>query len=108
MKTTKITNFELVYDGMYAIRWEGREVRVFLELNTILKMLEIEGLDYDNINDTLNSWKDIRFSKVEIGIPLEIKNGKISYLTSEMSDNFVGLKNITMADVDLMNNKDEK
>jgi hypothetical protein len=40
---------------MYFIKWANHEIRVYLELNIILRMLEIEGLTYENINDTIKA-----------------------------------------------------
>ena len=55
MKEIEITNFDLTYDGMYFIKWDNHEMRVFLELNTILKMLQIEGLSFKLLYSKYNS-----------------------------------------------------
>jgi hypothetical protein len=101
MEEIEITNFELTYDGMYFIKWDNYEKRVFLELNTILKMLEIEGLEYKDVNETLKAWKPIHFKKVVMKVFGEKNNGKLSLMTSDFSDLYLGKQNLRMIDISL-------
>ncbi|AOW10475.1 hypothetical protein [Flavobacterium gilvum] len=103
MKEFEITNFNLVYDGMYLIRWDNEEIRVFLELNTILKMLEIEGLSYQDVNRIISEGKRLHFTKITIVLFREEEDGKIFYRTSDMDD-MLKDKNITMFDIELKEN----
>ena len=90
---------------MYFIEWNDRRIRVFLQLNTILKMLEIEGLSFNEVNDIIMSWEPIHFSKVTMTVTGKEKNGKLILRTSDVSDEYLGLRNITMIDIDLKENK---
>jgi hypothetical protein len=101
MKEIEITNFDLTYDGMYFIEWNNRKIRVFLEINTILKMLEMEGLSNKDVDDIIKSWKPIHFNKVTMVVMGIEVNGKISCATSEFSEEYLGQQNITMIDINL-------
>jgi hypothetical protein len=101
MDEIEITNFELTYDGMYFIKWDNYEKRVFLELNTILKMLEIEGLEYKDVNEALMAWKPLQFKKVVMKVFGEENNGKLSLMTSDFSDLYLGKQNLNMIDIGL-------
>jgi hypothetical protein len=94
-----ITNFDLNYDGMYSIKWDNQNRRIYLELNTILKMLEIEGLSYNEVDDLIKQWKPLHFNKVTMVVTGSEKNGKLSLRTSEMSDEYIGKKNLTMIEI---------
>ncbi len=104
MKKMQITDFELTYDGMYFISWENRTKRVFLELNTILKMLQIEGLSYDDVDNLIDSGKPIHFKKVVMEFTVKETKKGLSFYTSEMSDEYLGLRNVTMIGIDLVVN----
>ena len=101
MKTIEIKNFELSYDGMYFIKWDNRKIRVFLQLNVILKMLDIEGLTYEDVENSIKLWNPIKFSNVTMTVTGEDKKGKLTLLTSDMSDEYLGKTNLTMIDIDL-------
>jgi len=101
MNKIEIKNFELSYDGMYFIKWENHLIRVFLGLNTILKMLEIEGLSYKEVNEIVSSGEPIKFSKVTLTVKGEYNEGKLILLTSDWSDNYLDKKNLSLIDVDL-------
>ncbi len=103
MKELEITNFELTYDGMYFISWENHQIRVYLELNTILKMLEIEGLGYQEVDKKINECEPLHFTKAKMIIFISEADGKIFYRTSDASDNYLYLENITMIDIELKN-----
>jgi hypothetical protein len=62
-------------------------------------MLEIEGLTYENINDTIKAWKPILFKKVTMKVVGNEDNGKLSLLTSDFSDEYIGNGNLTMIDI---------
>lgn len=101
MKEITIKNFDLEYDGMYFIKWENHRYRVYLQLNTLLKMIKIEGLTFENIDKTIKNWKPIHFNKVEMVVNGDEENGTLSLLTSEMSDEYLGKKNLTMIEIEL-------
>lgn len=101
MKTIEITNFELSYDGMYFIKWDNHQFRVFLALNTILKMLEIEGLSFDDVNNFVKSWKPIKFKKVTMFATGYEQDGKLTLLTSEFSDEYIDTRSLTMIEIEL-------
>jgi hypothetical protein len=102
MKKIQIKNFYLSYDGMYSIQWENHRFRVFLELNTILKMLNIEGLGYGDIDKTIKEWKPIHFERVILEVTGSEANGRLSLLISDSSDNYLGQSNLTMIDIDVL------
>ena len=92
---------------MYSIKWDNQNRRIYLELNTILKMLEIEGLSYSNVDDLIKQWKPLHFNKVTMVVTGSERNGKFALRTSDMSDEYLGKKNLTMIEIDLKtaNNK---
>ena len=99
----KITNFDLTYDGMYFINWDNRSYRVFLELNTILKMLECEGLSHADVDELIKKWKPIHFDKVTMIVNGEEKGGELFLKTSDMSDGYLGESDLTMVDIEVQN-----
>ena len=101
MKEIEIRNFELSYDGMYFIKWDNHKFRVFLELNVILKMLEIEGLTFEDVENSIKLWNPIKFTKVTMTVTGEDNGGRLTLMTSDMSDEYLGKKNLTMIDIDL-------
>lgn len=105
MKEIEITNFELSYDGMYFIRWNNHIIRVFLELNIILKMLKIEGLTHDNVNDIISSWQPIKFNKVTMIVTGEDNEGKLTLVTSEFSDEYHEKRSLSLIDINLKDDK---
>lgn len=105
MEKIEINNFELSYDGMYFIKWDNHKIRIFLELNVIFKMIEIEGLTFEDIDNSIKSWNPIKFSKVTMTVTGEDKGGKLTLLTSEMSDVYFDKKNLTMIDIELKDTK---
>ncbi len=102
MREFQIKNFDLVYDGMYFIKWDNHLFRAFLGLNTILQMLKIEGLSNEDVDNTLKDWKPIHFNKVTLVVNGTEKNGRLSLLSSDFSDEYLGKKNLTMIDLDLL------
>ncbi len=101
MKAIQITNFTLTYDGMYFISWEQYKYRIFLELNTILKMLAIEGLDYEAVDTLLKNREPIPFRKVTMVVNGRDQGGKLSLRTSASSDDYVGRRNLFMIAIEL-------
>jgi hypothetical protein len=92
LKEIVISNFDLIYDGTYCIKWESFKERVFLELKTILKMLEIEGYTSKDVEEQTEGWEPLRFSKVELIIKADVEDGIINWFyTSDFSDSFPGL-----------------
>lgn len=106
MKDLEIKNFDLSYDGMYFISWENKKIRVYLELNTILKMLEIEGLSYKDVNQKLKTWEPLHFNKVKMVVFVFEEDNKTFYRTSEFSDEYLDVDDITMIEIELKTNHD--
>jgi hypothetical protein len=101
MKELIVSNFELYYDGMYWIKSEGKDRRVYLGLNTILQMLEIEGYSTEQVDELIRSWKPLLFSKVKLVFTILKETPKYQFLlTSECSDNYLKEK-IVLIDVKL-------
>ncbi len=71
----EITNFELRYDGMYHIEWtEGDKVNkwyIHVTIPDILRMLEIEGLTYEELSKPAYRYSPIKFKKVKLRYTLE-------------------------------------
>ena len=101
MKEMKITNFDLIYDGMYFISWDNHKFRAFLQLDTILKMLEIEGLNFNDVNKTITEWKPLHFNRVTLFVNGTEKKGKLSLHTSDFSDEYLGKQNLAMIEIEL-------
>lgn len=95
-----INDFELTYDGMYFIKWEGHSLRVFLELSKILKMIQLEGLSLNDIELSLKKNDSIHFKKVTMFAYVEDESGRLYFKTSEYSENYFD-ENITLFEVDL-------
>jgi hypothetical protein len=100
MKEIVVQNFDLSYDGMYQIKWSDMSFKVYLELNTILRMLEIEGYSYEMVDKKLKSWEPLQFNKVELILKGEVVKGKIRFLTSAAAEDYYN-KRIYLIDVDL-------
>lgn len=70
----EITNFELRYDGMYHIQWtEGDRLHkwyVYLNIPTLLRMLETEGLTLEYLIKITWFSKPIKFNKVKLSYTL--------------------------------------
>jgi hypothetical protein len=64
MNEIEFTDFTLSYNGMYLIEWLGFSRRVYLELNTILKMLQVEGLSLHDVHEIIKNGNPIHFKKV--------------------------------------------
>ncbi|TVQ10899.1 MAG: hypothetical protein EA361_13260 [Bacteroidetes bacterium] len=66
----EITNFELQYDGMYHIQWtEGDKVNkwyIYLSIPELLRMLEIEGLTFEELSKPAYQYTPIKFEKVKL------------------------------------------
>ncbi len=105
MEKIEINNFELSYDGMYFIKWDNHKIRVFLKLNVILKMIDMEGLTFEEIDNSIKSWNPIKFTKVTMTVTGEYKGGKLTLLTSDMSDEYISKKILTMIDIQLEDTK---
>lgn len=71
----EITNFELQYDGMYHIQWtEGEKVNkwyVYLGIPELLRMLEIEGITYEELSKPEYQYTPLKFEKVKLRYTLE-------------------------------------
>jgi hypothetical protein len=101
MGNIEVTNFNLTYDGIYRIQWDNHKLRVYLELNTILRMLEIEGMSFDHVDRELKDWKPLHFQKVTMIFDGEkSKNGRWCFRTSDISENHVR-PSLTFFEVDL-------
>lgn len=104
IKEKAITNFELSYDGMYHVKWDSYRLRVFLPLNTILKMLELEGLSWAEVDEAQRAWKPLTFNKVTLVVWTEEIDGAEYFLTSDFSDEYMDKKDLSMIDIDLRTN----
>jgi hypothetical protein len=63
----EIKNFKLDYDGVYSIIFsDGGRLDAFLPLDTILKMLEVEGLKIEDVTSIQSSLEPIEFKKVAL------------------------------------------
>ncbi|MDD3876367.1 MAG: hypothetical protein PHT69_07075 [Bacteroidales bacterium] len=66
----EITNFELYYDGMYHIQWtEGEKVHkwyIYLRIVELIRMLEIEGLTFEELIKQEQLFSPIKFKKVKL------------------------------------------
>jgi hypothetical protein len=94
----EITKFTLQYDGMYHITWsEGDKVHkwyIFLDIPTLLRMLEIEGLTYDELLKREFRNSPIEFTRVTLRYTLE--DGRFhaygffdEWLGNTLKENFV-------------------
>lgn len=101
MKEIEITNFDLWYDGMYNIKWNDQQLKVFLELNTILKMLQIEGIGYEQLNEIIEFGEPLHFNKVTMIMTGEEENGKLYFTTSEFGDSYSEGAGITLFEINL-------
>jgi hypothetical protein len=89
MKEIEVTNFDLTYDGVYSIHWEGHSKRVCLQLKHVLKMLEIEGYTYAKVDELMKPWKPLHFSKARLVLWVVKETPKnVYYLTSEMAEDY--------------------
>lgn len=70
MKTVEIKNFELYTTGVISIAWkeDGEDVfiNVDLDLASMLKMLKIEGLSYDKVQQLSENQQPLTFKKVTL------------------------------------------
>jgi hypothetical protein len=97
----EVSNFNLVYDGMYFIEWGNHKIRVFLELDSILQMLQTEELTYDDVKKTLKDLEPVHFKKVILIFHGTEKDGRLTLRTSDFSDEYLGKKNLILMDVDV-------
>lgn len=88
MKTKiSVSNFNLTYTGMYHLIWGKNDVRVFLRLSDLLKILKIEGFTIDEFDEQIDSGELLLFSKTELFIDVEIVNEEIeSFYTSDFCE----------------------
>lgn len=68
MKNVEIRNFELYTTGVISIAWkekgEDNFINVDLDLAAMLKMLKIEGLSFEKVQQLSEEQKPITFKKV--------------------------------------------
>lgn len=94
-----INNFDLIYNGMYFIEWKGCRIRVYLELNVILKMIEIEGLNYKKIHQKNHHKEPIHFDMVVwkvMGIESSVKR---TLKTNDMAGHYFEKKGFILFDM---------
>lgn len=91
METIEIKNFKLSYDGIYSIKWSGRDVQACITLDVILRMCEIEGLNSEDIWSKLD-WMgrgSIEFKKVILLLDIVDKSdGNFLYLYSDLAEQY--------------------
>jgi hypothetical protein len=80
MEKIEIKNFSLKYNGMYYIIWNKIKLRVKIELNTILKMLEKEGLSFTDIDKAIKASEPIPFNKIVITAKAVKQSGRLEFL----------------------------
>jgi hypothetical protein len=86
---------------MYHVKWKKNSHRVFLPLNTLLKMLEIEGLTYNDVEQMLATKKAIHISKAIQMACYDEEEGKDSLYTSDYSEIYLDETDIYMIEVNL-------
>jgi hypothetical protein len=81
-------NFNLEYDGVYIITLsENRKVQACLTLDTLLKMLWVEGLKAEDVVLRVKNFEAIEFKNVTLVCEVFDKgNGAFSFRTSEMAE----------------------
>lgn len=86
-----ISNFELRYDGMYHITWSEKEKvhkwYLYLNISTLLKMIEIEGITSKDINNMEYEGEPLRFKKVVLSYAKEDGYYKAWYFFEELYGN---------------------
>lgn len=70
MKTVEIKNFELYTTGVISIAWTEKGEDIFLnvdlDLAALLKMLKIEGISYEKVQQVSESQQPLKFKKVTL------------------------------------------
>ena len=70
MKTVEVKNFELYTTGVISIAWTEKGEDIFLnvdlDLAALLKMLKIEGLSYEKVQQMSENQKPLVFKKVTL------------------------------------------
>lgn len=98
MKRIQIKNFDLHYNGMYFILWKGCRIRVYLGLNTILRMIEVERLIFEEINQKINHSKPVRFNEVVMEVMIE-SNVKRTLQTIDMACDYSNQNGFNLFDI---------
>ena len=99
-------NFKLEYDGIFTITLaDNKQVKAFLSLETLFKMILIEGLHEEDITLHLDNCGPIEFRGVTLLSDVFDKgNGNYSFLTSEraehLQENGLILVDFTLKEVD--------
>lgn len=66
----EITSFELRYDGMYHIVWTEKEKvhkwYIYLSIPELIRMLEIEGITFEELLKLETRYAPIKFEKVTL------------------------------------------
>ncbi|MBR5603142.1 MAG: hypothetical protein IKY27_03145 [Bacteroidales bacterium] len=70
MKAVEIKNFELYTTGVISIAWSEKGEDVFLnvdlDLAALLKMLKMEGISYEKVQQVSESQQPLKFKKVTL------------------------------------------
>ena len=70
MKTVEIKNFELYTTGVISIAWTEKGEDIFLnvdlDLAALLKMLKMEGISYEKVQQVSESQQPLKFKKVTL------------------------------------------
>lgn len=67
---------------MYYIIWNKYKLRVKIELNTILKMLEKEGLSVEDIDKAIKASEPIPFNKIALSAKAVEQKGRLEFFGS--------------------------
>ncbi len=87
----EVSNFTLEYDGIFHISFEGiHRMKVYLPIHQLFLMFQKEGYGFqDSINFRGYDCK-IHFKKVVLLFDAyQDENGKVSYITSEASEDYL-------------------
>jgi hypothetical protein len=70
MKAVEIKNFELYTTGVISIAWTEKGEDIFLnvdlDLAALLKMLKMEGISYEKVQQVSESQQPLKFKKVTL------------------------------------------
>lgn len=89
MKTLKINQFKLFYDGMFRVEFNYQnndyDLKIFLEPKNLLKLLQNENLDDQLESINFLYYEGVNISNTILSFPM-FEEDKISFCTSEYCD----------------------
>ncbi len=100
MKKIIVKDFNLTYTGIYEVSWKDFRYKAYLDFQTLMIMLEIEGYKPKDVN---LDFEDLHFSKVELVFYVEMEGDKITAIrTSDASDIYME-NNLFLVDIEINN-----